>query len=128
MGLWRNTVRHLPVAPAPYHESFRVDGLDGPEVGGEVGAGKVVVWDPAVALDTPLGGPGVTDEEHPTLVVIADGHHGMAADIGLATDRERNEAGVHDDGALERLVDADAEDEGHAGRQGALEGIEIPIL
>jgi hypothetical protein len=32
------------------------------EVGGEVGAGEVVVRDPAVALDAPLGLPGVPDE------------------------------------------------------------------
>ncbi len=107
---------------------FRDNSLDGPEVGGEVGAGEVVVRDPAVAVDTPLGRPGVPDEEHAALVVIPDGQHGMAADISLPFHGQGHEAGVHDDGALERLVDPDAEDERHAGRQGALEGIEIPIL
>ncbi len=62
------------------------------------------------------------------MVVIPDGHHGMATDIGLPFHGQGHEAGVHDDGTLKRLVDADAEDEGHAGRQGAPEGIEIPIL
>jgi hypothetical protein len=32
---------------------------------------------------------------------------------------------VHDDGALERLIDSDAEDEGHTTRQGALAGIKV---
>jgi hypothetical protein len=36
------------------------------------------------------------------LVVIPDGHHGMAADIGLTFHRQGHEAGVHDNGALER--------------------------
>jgi hypothetical protein len=31
-------------------------GLDGPEVGGELGAGNVVVLDPAVAFDTTMAG------------------------------------------------------------------------
>ena len=39
------------------------DGLNCPEAEGEVGAGEVVVGDPAVAFDAPLGGPGVADED-----------------------------------------------------------------
>ena len=89
---------------------FRDNGLDGPEVGSEVGAGEVAVRNPAVAFDAPFSRPGVLDEDHTALIVIPDGHHGMASDIGLPFHGQGNQAGVHDDGALERLVDADAED------------------
>ena len=117
-----------PASVDAAHESLRDDSLDGPEIGGEVGAGEVVVGDPAVTLDAPPGRPGVTDKEHPALVIIPDGHHGMAADIGLATDRERHEAGVHDYRAFEGLVHTDAEDEGDASRQGASEGVAVTVL
>lgn len=50
------------------------DSLDSQEVVDEVGAGEVAVRDPAVTLNTPLGRPDVTDEEHPALIVIPDGH------------------------------------------------------
>ena len=53
------------------------EGLDGPEVGGEVGVGEVVVGNPGVAVDSPVGGPGVTDEEFVGLVVVPDGHDGV---------------------------------------------------
>jgi hypothetical protein len=54
------------------------NGLDGPEVGGEFGAGEEVVRDPAVAVDTSLGRLGTPDEEHAAFVVID-----RAAEISL---------------------------------------------
>lgn len=54
-----------------------------PEVGGEVGVGEVVVGDPAVAIDTPVGGPGVTDEELVGLIIVANCHHGVADEVGF---------------------------------------------
>jgi hypothetical protein len=45
---------------------------------------------------------------------MPDGHHGMAVDAGLTPEGQRHETSVHDDGALEGLVDPDADDKQHA--------------
>ena len=50
---------------------FGREGLDGPEIGGEVRAGEVILRDSEVAFDAPLGGLGVTDKEHEAFVFIA---------------------------------------------------------
>ena len=68
--------------------------LDGPEVGGEVGAGEVIVRHPAGTFDAPLSRPGVSDKEQSAYVVIADSHQGMAADVGLPSNRQGHEASV----------------------------------
>ena len=47
------------------------EGLDGPEVGGMVRSGEVLLRDSEVAFDAPLGGLGVTDKEHASFSVIA---------------------------------------------------------
>ena len=85
------------------------NGLDSPEVGGEVGAGEVVVRGPTVVLYAPLCLPGVPDEEHATLVIIPDGHHGVSAEISLPFHLQEHEARVHKDRPLERLIEADIE-------------------
>ena len=47
------------------------EGLDGPEVGGMVRAGEVILRDSEVAFYATLGVLGVTDKEHAAFVVIA---------------------------------------------------------
>jgi hypothetical protein len=46
------------------------EGLDGPEIGGEVRAGEIVVRNPAVTLDPQLWRLGVPEEDHPAFVII----------------------------------------------------------
>ena len=48
-----------------------------------MGVGEVVVGDPAIAIDSPVGGPGVTDEELVSLVIVPNSHHGVATEVGL---------------------------------------------
>ena len=52
-----------------------------------MGVCEVVVGDPAITVDAPVGGPRVTDEEFMGLVVAPDGHHGVAADMNLTPHR-----------------------------------------
>ena len=76
-----------------------------------MGVGEVVVGDPAVAVDSPASGPGVAYEELVGLVVVPDGHEGMAAEVGFRWLGHWDEAAGGGDGGLEALVDGDAEDE-----------------
>ena len=46
------------------------EGLDGPEVGGKVRAGEVILRDSEVAFDVPLGWSGVPEEDHPAFVIV----------------------------------------------------------
>ena len=59
--------------------------------------GKVVLGNPAVAADSPLGRTGVTYKLYAAPPIIPDGHHGMAADAGLTPEGKRHETSVHDD-------------------------------
>jgi hypothetical protein len=76
---------------------------DRPEVGGEVGVGEVVVGNPAIAVDAPVGGPGVADEELVGLVIIPDGQDGMVREAGFGRLGNRDNAASGGDGALETL-------------------------
>ena len=94
---------------------FRHHGPNRPEVGGEVGVGEVVVGDPAIATYSPLGGPGVADEELVGLVIVPDGHEGMSTEVGFVGLGHGDKSASSGDGGLEALVDGEAEDEGYAG-------------
>ena len=70
-----------------------------------MGVGEVVVRDPAVAIDAPVGGPGVADEEFVGLVVVPNGHHGVSAEVGFGGLGHGNKAAGGGDGSLEAFVD-----------------------
>ena len=92
---------------------------DGPEVGGAVGAGEVVVRDPAVAIDTPASGRGVADEEFVRLIVVPNRQQCMATKVGSGEFGYTDQPAGSGDRGLETLVVGDTEDEGDAGQIGA---------
>ena len=70
-----------------------------------MGVGEVVVRDPAVAVDAPVGGPGVADEEFVGLVIVPNSHHGVAAEVGFGGLGHGNKAAGGGDGSFEAFVD-----------------------
>ena len=70
-----------------------------------MGVGEVVVGDPAVAIDAPVGGPGIADEEFVGLVVVSNSHHGVATKVGFGGLGNGNEPAGGGDGSLEAFVD-----------------------
>jgi len=93
-----------------------------------VSVGEVVIGDPAVAIYSPVGGPGVADEELVSLVVVPDGHHGVATKVGFGGLGHGDEAAGSGDGSLEAFVDGETEDEGDAGGKAALEGTDVGVV
>ena len=70
-----------------------------------MGVGEVVVGNPAVAIDAPVGGPGIADEEFVGLVVVADGHHGVTAEVGFGGLGHGDKAAGGGNGSFETFVD-----------------------
>ena len=70
-----------------------------------MGVGEVVVGDPAIAVYAPVGRPGVADEELVGLVVVPDGHHGVAAEVVFGGLGHGDEAAGGGNGSLEAFVD-----------------------
>ena len=93
-----------------------------------MGVGKIVVGDPAVAIDAPVGGPGVTDEELVGLVIVPNSHHSVAAEVGFGGLGHGDEAAGGGDGSFEAFVDGQAEDEGDAGSEAAFEGSDVGVI
>jgi len=93
-----------------------------------VRVGEVVVGDPAIAIYSPVGGPGVADEELVGLVVVSNSHHGVAAEVGFGGLGHGNEAAGGGDGSLEAFVDSQAEDEWDTSGEAALEGSDVGVV
>ena len=93
-----------------------------------MGVGEVVVGDPAIAVYSPVGGPGIADEELVGLVIVPDSHHGVAAKVGFGGLGHGDEATGGGDGSLEAFVDGQAEDEGDAGGEAAFEGSDVGVV
>jgi hypothetical protein len=70
-----------------------------------MGVGQVVIGDPAVAVDAPASGPGVADEELVGLVIVPDGHEGMATELGFVGLGQGDETAGGGDGSFEAFVD-----------------------
>ncbi len=68
-----------------------------------MGVGEVVIGNPTVAVYSPVGGPGVADEELVSLVVVPDGHHGVATKVGFGGLGHGDEPAGGGDGSLDRL-------------------------
>eukprot|EP00429_Kryptoperidinium_foliaceum_P087686 CAMPEP_0176198324 /NCGR_PEP_ID=MMETSP0121_2-20121125/7995_1 /TAXON_ID=160619 /ORGANISM="Kryptoperidinium foliaceum, Strain CCMP 1326" /LENGTH=342 /DNA_ID=CAMNT_0017537173 /DNA_START=305 /DNA_END=1331 /DNA_ORIENTATION=+ len=118
--------RNLKLRAAPLGgEGDALDGADGPEVLREIGVEDVGIGHVEMASVSPMGAPGIPDDEDLALVVVAARLHGMAAHGGVAAaPRHGHLAGQHGPAALEGAVHHEAEDDGVAAGDAGLHVLE----
>src|SRR5215467_10986399 len=90
------------------------NGFDCPEVIRKIFVEHVRIWDCEVSFESPIGTPGIADDEPLLRVVVAHCKNGMTAKVLFAGFGHRHFAGFSDGLAFETFVNRNSKNKGEA--------------